>query len=139
MTQEELERILNVWQCRLQLDHWDIKVKWEVPCSLASEAEIKISNDYEQASLRIQQQSDPTTDPPTRSFVDWTEYDTNINIVHELLHVFEKETHRPIEAAGTNGVMSSSAYEILLAWYQHGAENWVDRLSIILVNLAGVA
>ena len=134
---EELERILSVWQKRLKLDHWDIKIRWDKSCPTGAEAECKISNDYEQASIRIQQVDDPTTDPPTRPFTAWTDYDTNLNIVHELLHCFEKETRHAIEAAGP--VTPNSAYEVLYAWYVHGAENWVDRLSIILVDLAGMA
>jgi len=52
-----------VWQGRLGLGHWDIKVRWEIPIGLDANAEIKISDDYEQASIRIQTSADP--DPST--------------------------------------------------------------------------
>lgn len=136
MTKERIEEIVRVWQSRLQLGHWDIKIRWEMPVELTIDAEIKISDDYEQASIRIQQLTDPSSDPPTYSFVTWDDYAANRTIVHELLHIFEKQTRRSIESA--EPVLPKTAYELMWAWYCHGSENWVDRLAIILVELGGV-
>jgi hypothetical protein len=137
MIPEKVEEILTEWQQRLRLYNWDLKIRWEMPCELGCDAEIRISDDYEQASLRIQQVDDPTTTPsPTRSYRTWSDHEANRVIVHELLHIFEKQTKRAVEAAGP--IMPKNTYELLWAWYEHGSENWVDRIAIILVELGGV-
>lgn len=137
MTKPEVERVVAVWQERLGLGRWDIKVRWERPVERGCDAEIKISEDYEQASILVQQDTDPLSDPPTRSFETWTVDDVNLTIVHELLHVFEKATRRP--AAAVSSALSSSAYEVFWSWYEHGAESWVNLLTFALVDLAGPA
>jgi hypothetical protein len=135
VTADEVERIVAVWQARLGLSHWDIKVRWEKQVDDGHDATIVISEDYDQASVRIQQKDDPESN--TRPFSAWSEREANVVIVHELLHVFEIETRRP--ALALANVLSKTSYEMFWSWYEHGAENWVDRLSIILVDVAGCA
>ena len=137
MTKADIERIVSVWQERLGLSHWDIKVRWEMPVSKGDDAEIRVHQDYEQASMRIQQDTDPASTPPTVPFTTWTEKQANLVVVHELLHVFEKETRRPAESL--EDVLSSSSYTMFWSWYEHGAENWVDRLAARIVEMGGVA
>lgn len=134
MTKEGIEEIVAVWQGRLRLQNWHIKVRWEKEVEFGADAEIKISDDYEQASIRIQQGADAATG--TESFETWSDWYANKTIVHELLHIFEKQTGRAAET--TQNTMSNQCYELFWAWYSHGAENWVDRLAVILVDLAGV-
>lgn len=132
MTKTELEVILARWARVLRLENWNITIPWDMPCDPGIYAEIKISADYEQASMRIQQATDPDTDPPTVPFWEWDERLTNCILVHELLHIFENPVRRTVEAAEL--AMPKSAFDIFNDWYVHGAENWVDRLSIILVD-----
>lgn len=133
MTREQVEQIVEGWRQRLRLGHWAIKVRWETPVEKGYDAEIKISDDYEQATIRIQQQDDPDGDPPSKSYVHWTEREANEVIVHELLHVFEKQTRRPLEQFMPD--KPTPAHDLLWAWYTHGAENWVDRLAVAIVDL----
>lgn len=139
MTKEQVESLLEDWKQRLGLGHWNIKVNWDMPVELGVDAEIKIHNDYEQASIRIQQRTAPADDEadraPTRPFTEWTDKEGSHVIVHELLHIFEKQTSRAVQAAESS--MSKPAYELLWSWYSHGSENWVDRLAQVLVSLGG--
>lgn len=136
MNQEAIEHIVQVWQQRLRLTHWDIQVRWGLPVDKSCDAEIKISDDYEQASIRIQTIDDPDTEPPTEHFSKWTPEQANRIIVHELLHIYEKQTKRPLEQFMPE--KPTPAHDLLWAWYEHGAENWVDRLAMIFVDLVGV-
>lgn len=137
MSTAEIERIVEVWQGRLGLAGWDVRVRWEMPCARGCDAEIKIANDYEQASIRIQQDEDPDSDPQTRPFTNWTTDYANYTVVHELLHIFEHQTKRAV--GSLEGVIPSGVYDVFSAWYDHGAENWVDRLARVLVDVGGVA
>jgi hypothetical protein len=135
VTRAEIERITAVWQERLGLDRWDIRVRWELSPPKGCDAEVRIAKDYEQASIRIQQTDDPESDPQTKPFTTWSQEYANYTVVHELLHIFEYQTKRSVEAL--EGVISASAYDMFAAWYDHGAENWVDRLAQRLVELVG--
>jgi hypothetical protein len=84
VTTEDVERIVAAWQSRLGLSHWDIKVRWEKPCEPDSQAQIVISEDYDQASVRIQQVDDPNTN--SQPFTEWSDRVANVVVVHELLH-----------------------------------------------------
>lgn len=136
MTREQLEHILREWQRRLRLDHWDIQIRWHLPVDKENEAEIRISDDYEQASIRISQHDEPDSDIPCEGFTSWSARRANEILVHELLHIFEKQTKRPVQAYLPE--KANLASELFWTWYEHGAENWVERLSLILVDLAGV-
>lgn len=138
MTRPEIEEIVRIWQERFKLDRWDIKVRWEMPVELGYDAEIKISDDYEQASIRIQQLEDTTGEVITKPYTSWTREEANGIIVHELLHIFEKQTRRPLEKFIPDED-PTQAQELLWDWYVHAAENWVDRLASIIVDLAGIA
>lgn len=133
MTHEQLEVVLREWQRRLRLGHWDIQIRWHLlpgqnadgsgEVDSGCDAEIRIHDYHDQASIRLHE--------------DWNKWDlqmANHTLVHELLHIFEHQTKFPLEK--WLGESRGEAY----AWdlYVKGAENWVDRLAIILVDLAGV-
>jgi hypothetical protein len=126
MTKAELERILAVWQERLRLGHWNITIKWDREVADDNEAEIRVHDWYEQASISFH-----------KKFTEWDETHANTTVVHELLHCFERDCKSAIEAMGP--VASASVYELLWSRYIAGAENWIDRLALILVELAGPA
>lgn len=139
MTKDEVERIVTEWQARLGLSHWDIRVVWDKEVEEGCEASIKVSDDYEQASIRIQQIPDEKTGAP--HYEGWTDRYANETIVHELLHVFEIGTRLSVAALepSVTGVVSKAIYELTYARYMHEAENWIDRLAKRFVDLAGLA
>lgn len=142
MTREEIERIVSVWQERLGLSHWDIKVNWKVSVERDGDAEIRCAEDYPQASIRFQHnqydEPDPENNFPAQdSYEKWDAKKANIIIVHELLHCFEKGPRNVAEAMGN--ALPKQAYEVMWAWYTHEAEGWVDALALRFVELAGLA
>jgi hypothetical protein len=126
MTREELQRILSVWQQRLHLDHWDLTIRWDREVSEDNEAEIRVHDWYDQASISFH-----------KEFEKWDERHANTTVVHELLHCFERDSKTAVEAMVN--VTTSKVYELAWSRYVAGAEKWVDRLAAILVELAGPA
>lgn len=133
LTREQLERVLSVWQERLRLGHWDIQIRWHLrpgqnpdgtgEADEGIDAEIRIHDYHDQASIRLAE--------------GWEKWDlkmANHTIVHELLHIFEHQTKYPMEKWFQNTRAEEYAWDL----YVRGAENWVDRLALILVDLAGV-
>jgi hypothetical protein len=138
MTEEQLERVLRTWQRRLRLDHWDLAIPWGLrpgqnPDGTGeiddSNAEIRIHEDYDQASIRL------SSEYPT-----WSAEMANRTLVHELLHIFERGSDEAVKALAPDvtGALSKLAYELFWNRYNHESENWVDRLAIIFVDLVGV-
>ena len=124
MTKRRLRAIVNEWQRRLRLQNWEITLHWG---GLTDDyALIKVSADYENANLRFRQ-----------DFPGWTEEFANETVVHELLHIFERGVAQATESL--EEVLEPTAYKLFAHRYSHEAENWVDRLSIILVDIAGLA
>jgi len=126
MTRTELERILAVWQDRLRLGHWSIKIVWDREISDENEAEIRVHDWYEQASIGV-----------SKKFEQWDSRHANTTIVHELLHCFERDCKAAVEAMAN--VSGQAVYELLWSRYLAGAEAWIDRLAIVLVDLTGHA
>lgn len=132
MTRTELERILAEWQRRLRISDWDIKIRWELrpgqnpdgtgEIDKDADAEIRVHDYHEQASIRLK--------------ADWETWDPHFAsrvIVHELLHIFEAETKRPVDQA--QNAMSKQAFEMLWGWYVAGRERWVEKLAQAIVEM----
>lgn len=123
MTKARVERILREWQTTLKLSHWRIRVNWDAPSDEDCHANIKVDDSYENASIRV--------DP---AFREWTERFTHETIVHELLHIFENQAGCVVESL--ERIMEPHAYYLLENHYTQMVENWIDRLALIIVELA---
>lgn len=134
MTKDDVQFILDIWAARLNLTNWDIKIRWELRPGMEPDgtgeaekgidAEIKVHDYHEQASNRL-----------AEDWPSWSRDQMNRTLVHELLHIYEKETHRPVDQA--RNVMSGPTFEMFWGWYVAGRERWVEKLAQALVDLAG--
>lgn len=124
MTKRHVERIVREWQSTLGLDSWRIKINWDVAADEGDFAKIKVSDSYENAELRLE-----------AGFREWDSQTANETIVHELLHIFENQAGCIVESL--EKIMEPNAYYLLENHYTQMVENWIDRLAIILVGLAG--
>ncbi len=132
----EADRVLGVWLTRLRLTDWEIVIRWDLLPGQKSdgtgevdtdlEAEIRVHDYHEQASIRL-----------CATWEKWDATALNRTLVHELLHVYEKETQRPAEQ--TQNTMGKKEHEIFWGWYVAGRERWVEKMARVLVELAGLA
>ena len=131
MTEVEMERILATWIGRLRLRDWDIKINYvlrpgEKPDGTGidtdNDAEIRVHDYHEQATIRLD-----------ATWGEWDSDKANRVIVHELLHVYERETWRPVDQA--QNAMSKPAFEMLWGWYVAGRERWIEKLANAIVDM----
>ena len=121
---DELERIVAVWQQRLRLGHWQIRIDWDTPSD--HHADIKPWSVYDYATLRFNSAA------PT-----WSPLIANRNIVHELLHLALRDVDYAVETAEL--VMAANTYKLFEAAVDNASEAAIDRLATVLVHLAGPA
>lgn len=128
MTRKEVEYVLAVWKERLRLTHWTIKIRWDEEgapeLETDDEARIKVADDYEEAFIRL-----------APEWSTWTAEELNRILVHELIHTFENDAGVAIEAL--EGRIPAGLFSLLECWYTHEVEKMVDRLALIIIELAG--
>lgn len=122
MTRRQLEQTVRLWQARLGLDRWDIRVLQEPPFSPDAEATTERSNAYECADVRF--------DP---SFVSWNSRKAHRIVAHELLHM----VFRDVDAAfgSAQGFVQPAAWQALNDRFEFEMEQAVDLLACRLVEL----
>jgi hypothetical protein len=119
---DDIEYILSVWQGRLNLTHWVVKVDWDEPLEDV-EANIMWGS-YDQATVRFNTAHDK-----------WSRRYTNETVVHELLHLVLRDLQNGVESA--EAALSASAYRLFENRFQHELEGVVERLALLLVGLGG--
>ena len=124
MTQDEIQRVFDEWVDRLNLGHYDLVLRFDLPVGEDNEAEIRLSEYYDQGSIRI------GTDYPEWS-AEWGE----AVIVHELMHVFEGYVRRVVYAVLPT--LSGAMQEVVSTWYQRESERMVEDLSQRFLRAAG--
>lgn len=124
MTEDGLEQLLREWQVRLRLERWDLRLRFDLPVADDNEAEIRVHDYYEQASVRI-----------SPSFVSWSPEWAEAVVVHELVHVFEKSVKRATDAVCE--ALPAAAREVFWQWYLFASEQMVENVSNALLNTAG--
>lgn len=125
LAQKDLDLIIRTWVKRLQLDRFRIHVIVDADDLEGGDASCKVSDDYEQATIRF-----------ARGWQRWTRLYANAVVVHELLHVHENGMGIAFEAL-EEVTDSTSAWKLIDARYNHEAEAFVDRLAWILIGLGG--
>jgi hypothetical protein len=124
VTAQELELLLRTWQQRLRLDRWDLRLVFDMPISEDADAEIRVHDQYDQASIRI-----------GPKYVSWSPANAEAVIVHELVHVFEKRVRSTATAAGD--ALPAAAREVHWQWYEIVSEQMVENLTLVLLSLVG--
>jgi hypothetical protein len=129
LDRDELERILTVWQQRLRLDHWDIRIDWTVEPDDGHVAQIKAWDVYDYATVRFNQ-------TPDKGISAWSRLVANRNVAHELLHLVMRDVDYVCETGEL--VLAASVWKVFEANFDNTMEQAVDRLASVLVDLGGV-
>lgn len=129
MSKRELERIVRLWQTRLGLDAWDIRVDWDKPAREGCDATTWRSTDYDRAILYFDTPTWPTwAEKRGLDFVHRI-------VVHELLHLLVRDLDELVDSL--NGQLHRDVFAVTENRYDHEIEGLVDRLSYRLVALSG--
>jgi hypothetical protein len=134
MSRRELERRLRVWQSRLKLDHWQIRLNLDEPVQTeGSTAEIGKTWDYDRAEIRLARgwRSWNVGQP-----IDETGETVDGALVHELLHIHLRELHWTHHKL-MDGHLHRDAAALSDDAYNHAEEGLIDRLSRVLVEAWG--
>lgn len=124
MTQRELEAILRLWQGRLGLERWELKVEWDKPAGEDFEAQIFCSADYDSARIRFEPE-----------WSKWTREHAHKVIVHELLHALHRDIDNVL--SGLDGQLHRDAQNVVEWQYRHALEGMIERLALRLVEISG--
>jgi hypothetical protein len=126
VTKAQLERTVRVWQRRLGLDAWKIDVDFSDPASEGCVASTLRSNDYDTATI--------TWDA---GWASWEPLYANQTVVHELLHLLTRDVDLVVDDARDQ--LHPDASALVEKRYRHETEGLVDRLSVRLVDVGGLA
>jgi len=127
VTKAKIEQIVRVWQSRLKLDHWRITVDWQRPSPPGSYAEVILEGDtYDVATVRLD----------LRGYPKWDQRMANETIVHELVHLHERDLRFAITSA--EDMVAKPAWALYWDRVTHEREGLVDRVATVLVELGGL-
>jgi hypothetical protein len=124
ITRKQVERTLRVWQTRLGLQTWDIKIDWEKSAGDDINASTYRLNTYDRATLCFD-----------TAYVNWSKEFLNQTVVHELLHLVTRDLDRVF--ADFEISAHPEAYRVLDKRYDHEIEGVVDRLANRIVEIGG--
>lgn len=121
-----LERVLATWVGRLRLSHWDIKIDWTKTAGDDNHAEVDTEEDYDLAVIRVH----------LEGFREWSQRFANETIVHELVHVMQRDLN--LAARAIEKRVHPAVFEMHADRWLHEWEGAVDRTATVLVELGGV-
>jgi hypothetical protein len=124
MTRASFEKVVRRWQSRLRLNHWDLVIDTETPAAGDAIAECIRHHSYDTAVMRFRP--------------DWPQWErryANDTIVHELLHLQERDLSEAVNTAQL--FFHPEAWKQFNDRCEHEREGLVDRLATILVDLGG--
>lgn len=124
LTREDIASLVDVWQERLRLTHWEIRIDWENEPGEDELANVNWSF-YDVATLRF-----------AATYPMWSRREANWTVVHELMHIVMRDLQEGVESA--ERVLPASAYRLFDARFQHELEGVVDRTAALLIELGGV-
>lgn len=123
MTEAQLLKLVEKWKLILKLNHWRIEVDFDTACDPEANVSITRSKSYDNATIEL-----------APSWKEWSEYDIEQRVVHELLHLTTREIDTiifdllPYE-------LGPQVRSILEESYRHASEQMVDRLAHSFVEL----
>ena len=125
MTKRQVERLVRDWQSRLKLDHWQITVDLDKAAGEGCVAECDRADSYDTATIRF-----------APGFSDWSRHYTEQAVVHELLHLYERDLHEAVKSV--ESLLGKPAYQQFSDRLLHEREGIVDRLATVIVGLVSV-
>lgn len=128
MTQAALQRVIKTWQKRLKLEHvlLDVDLTSE-PDNEDALASVSPHEMYDRARMNFE-----------GSWPNWTPFETNRIVVHELLHIMFRDYNNAVTGIGQAGVLS---FQVQALWNEscnNAEEALIDRLAHRLVETGGV-
>lgn len=129
MTREDALHVLEIWQSRLCLGHWEIEFKeGDLPegeeWAEHRQAFVWRARDYNTATLCL-----------NPDFTEWSRRKLNLSIVHELLHLITRETEFILDQL--EGLVHRDVDRLLSDSHRHAVEGAIDFLSYRLVEIGG--
>lgn len=119
-----MERCVRVWQGRLGLSAWDVRVDWDEPASEEANATMQYLHDYDRSTVRFGE-----------DVLGWERVFLNRIVVHELLHLHLRDVDRVV--ADLDGLLHRDVQDQVSKRYEHELEGLVDRLACRLVEIGG--
>lgn len=129
---DDIEYILSVWQSRLNLTHWTIKVDWATPPERPDGAD---EGDMLWADVVWGNSSDDATIRFHESYLGWDRKQMNETVVHELIHLVNRDLQEGVESA--EDVMPTSAFKVFRNRFEHEIEGVIERTAKLFVTLGG--
>lgn len=124
MTQAQLEKRLRRLQTAMNLDHWNIEVKFVDVCADNEDAGAAVmrSPSYDAAEIHVS----------TKHTAELTDFEVDVTLAHELMHVLMRDYD-----AAINQVLEyvpEKQRAVFDAWLDHAEEGVVDRLARTVVS-----
>lgn len=123
MSQRELEAFVRLWQRRLGLERWELKIEWDKPAGDDFAAQIFCSMSYDSARIRFESE-----------WSKWTRDEAQKIVVHELLHALHRDVDTAVESI--DGQIHRDAQTVFDRQYKHALEGMIERLALRIVEVA---
>ncbi len=120
-------RVIDTWQARLWLEHWDIEIDWDEPADSDAHAQIRPHARRKQATLQLEE-----------DWEQWSVEHANWVIAHELLHCSHRDVDAVLAIHLSGGLLSSAAEALVDEAYEVAMERYIDDQARILVQGFGL-
>jgi hypothetical protein len=128
VTPAALRRIIRTWQKRLKMEHIIIEVDLDIePQNENALASVAPHEMYDRANMNFE-----------GSWVNWTPFELNRVVVHELLHILFRDYNNAVTGIGQAGILSHQVQSLWNDTCNNAEEALIDRLAHRLVELGGV-
>jgi hypothetical protein len=136
ITREQVEDKLTIWQQRLDLLHWDIRLRFDLrPEEEDALVEIVRSEFYDRATIRFSAKwSTWTLDGP----IGEVGHNLDELLLHELAHVYMRDIDFQV-MDDLDGVLGREAHALFTDTFHRKREALVDRIARALYNGWGPA
>lgn len=126
LKKSDIEKMVRVWQARMRLTHWTIKIDWDTLLDEGFRSgECEVSKRYDVATIRF-----------GAGFPTWDRVFANQTVVHELLHVAGRDLDESVNAIDSQ--LSKRLFELFYERFEHENEGVIERTACVLVDLGGI-
>lgn len=121
MTQKQIEKILEEWKAKLNLNHWLIEFDYKSPCTESYvDAESHYLLDYDKATIRL-----------NPDWAVWDQKHTEQIVVHELLHLHFRDLTNTVDSLDAK--LGQETRDIFNHRWNHEIEGVCERLALCFV------